>query len=72
MPQVIRSKEIEVNTVSGECKLFITLELNINLNTGNISFNTTSVEKVEEKEENNYMIPDFHSGKILFGNKAKE
>lgn len=72
MPQVIRSKEIEVNTISGECKLFITLELNINLNTGNISFNASTTDKIEKKEEDNYIIPDFQSGKIAFGNKAKE
>lgn len=63
-----------VETNKGECKIHITLELNINLNEGSVSVKALPKNIPEEiKEESvNWAIPDFDSGtKLNFGKKGE-
>lgn len=80
MAQLIKPTEVSVKTVNGEVLLNIKLDININLNQGNIAQQTAIPEtKVEgnleeKKKEDNKLweIPDFTSvPKIKFGTKEK-
>jgi hypothetical protein len=76
MVQKIRSvKDVEVITKEGECKLLITLELdlNINLNGTNTGSSEESPKKEQSaiKEETPFIVPDFQTSKIKFGNITK-
>ena len=74
MPSKIRTKDIEVSAVNGECKLLISLELNINLN-GNITGSIDSIkpEIKKETEDASFFVPDFsNSEKIKFGKSKGE
>lgn len=76
MPQLIKPGTVKILTQDGEVQVSIVLELNINLNTNNIDVVSQSiVEKKDntikkEKEQDDWMIPDFgDSPKINFGKK---
>ena len=63
-PNVIHTETI---TKDGECKVFINIQLDINVNNGAVSIKTApSIEKDEEKVD--WAIPDFsQSPKLKFG-----
>ncbi len=78
MPQLIQapkkvfSKEIittkEIVTKEGECKIHVTLDLNINLTSSGVEVNGKPV-KEEDKVE--WAVPEFSSGqKVKFGKKG--
>ncbi len=70
MANRISPQSVKVITQDGEVHVLITLELNINLNSGGIQ-TVTSSEKTEikkEKESDIWELPDFgNSPKINFG-----
>jgi len=70
------SQPIKVVTAQGEATVHITLELNINLNTGGLSISASQgkeheeikEEIKEEKEKTQWVIPEFSkTKKIEFG-----
>ena len=68
MAQLIKASDIKVVTKDGECKLSISIDLNINLNTSGVQN-----AKVEQKKEESAMweVPDFaQMPKLNFGKKA--
>lgn len=78
MGDLIRPTKVHVITKEGECQLNITIDLNINLNTGSVELQSSKATKVIEKEEEKkeedmvWAIPTFKSGdKVKFG-KNKE
>jgi hypothetical protein len=75
LAQLIKSSDIKVVTKEGECKLSITIDLNLNLNSSGIQVGANVVEKsgeVAKKEEKTaWEIPDFTTmPKLNFGKKA--
>jgi len=73
MAELIRPTKVQVITKEGECKLNITIDLNINLNRENLGFKSDEpvVEK-EKEEETIWAIPDFKSqDKVKFGKKKE-
>ena len=64
MAHLIKPQDTKVVTKEGECQVSISLELTIKLDGDNLSISSPK-EKVEEKEEMNWAIPDFSSGKKL-------
>lgn len=76
MGDLIRPTKVHVVTREGECQLNITIDLNINLNTGAVELQSSKatqspVEKKEE-EETVWAIPTFTSGdKVRFGKKKE-
>jgi hypothetical protein len=71
----------QIITKDGECKIQLTIDLNININQPNAPieavFSTQNVEKkeikkeVKEEDENNWIIPDFGNlKKIDFGQEG--
>lgn len=74
MPARLVPNSVKIITQDGEVQMFITLELNINLNTnGVISTIETETKKTLEKpvkENTEWAIPDFGSTKIDFGKKS--
>jgi hypothetical protein len=68
---------IKTKTQDGECKIFITLELNINLTGDKLSITGTPVSAEiapkSKDEEVQWAIPDFNSGiKVSFGKAEGE
>lgn len=79
MGDLIRPTKVHVITKEGECQLNITIELNINLNTGALDVQSTKttkmIEKEQEQEEDKtiWAIPTFESkDKVKFGKKKEE
>lgn len=76
MAQLIKSSDIKVITKDGECKLSISIDLNINLNTLGVAVNAQTVKVGDEKEEKKkddvaWQIPDFANvPKLNFGKKS--
>lgn len=63
-------KHVEVITQNGECKLKISLDININLNQlGVENSQKITINNEEESEQNNWAIPDFKMEKVKFGKK---
>lgn len=62
MPNVIKAQEVQVSTKEGECNLNITLDLNINLQTGEL--NLTASEKTNLKKFNNFIDDDDDDDKV--------
>lgn len=77
MGDLIRPTKVHVVTKDGECQLNITIDLNINLNTGTVelqSSKATTAPVVEKAEEDKtvWAIPTFVSGdKVKFGKKKE-
>jgi hypothetical protein len=71
MGSLITPTKINVITKEGECKLHIVIDLNINLNTTNVSINSRQAATPEVQEEKTtWEIPSFKSvEKVKFGNK---
>ncbi len=74
MPQLIKPNEVKVVTKDGECQISVVLEININLNSDNVTISTQSIkqEKQEKPKSNNFdwEVPNFEaSPKIQFGKK---
>lgn len=71
MPELKKSN-IEVITKNGECKLNISLDININLTSEGLSVTAqaTKVIEEEEKEASIWAIPDFKMEKVNFGKKG--
>ena len=79
MAQLIKANDVKVITKDGECKLSISIDLNVNLNTSGITVgvqnakvdqNVNQINK-EEKESTMWEIPDFTPmPKVNFGKKA--
>lgn len=69
---VQRYEPVKVTTITkdGECKVLITLELNINVNNGTVSTQLISEQtKTEDKVE--YPVPKFTSDvKVKFGKET--
>lgn len=79
MGDLIRPTKVHVITKEGECQLHITIDLNINLNTGVVDGQVSKATKVdqptEEKEEEKtvWAIPTFKSeDKVKFGKRKEE
>ena len=78
MPQLIRpgseKTTIITNTKQGECKVKITLDLNINLNSDGIVASVSDRRAQEEEDENvTWQIGDFSpKKKVKFGKEVKE
>ena len=72
MPHLIKETKVEVK--NGELIVSINLDLNINLNSGNITIETPKKEELKEEEEENtkWLIPDFKGiGKVNFGKSVE-
>lgn len=70
MAQLIKPNQVKLITEKGECNLHITLDLNINLNTGKLEINAKENYVKEEKEDVSWEIPEFKpTKKIQFGKK---
>ncbi len=78
MGDLIRPTKVHVITKEGECKLDITIDLNINLTTGGIDFQSakaSKIEKLEEKDDEKtvWAIPTFKSeDKVKFGKRKEQ
>lgn len=78
MGELIKPTQVHVITREGEVKLNITIDLNINLNTGNIDVRQSNalekkVEKEDESEKTLWAIPNFtKQEKVKFGKKKEE
>lgn len=61
MGNLIRPVQTKVVTKDGELVIHMTLDLNINLTTGNLSVTASpsAPKAVEEKEDTQWEIPDF-------------
>lgn len=79
MAQLIKANDVKVVTKDGECKLSISIDLNVNLNTTGISVGVQNIaagqveqqNKKQEKESTMWEIPDFAPmPKLNFGKKA--
>ena len=74
MAQLIKASDVKVVTKDGECKLSISIDLNINLNTLGVTVGTQSnrIESQDVKKETTaWEIPDFtQQPKVNFGKKA--
>lgn len=66
----VKKKNIEVITQNGECKLNISLEITINLNSDDLQLKSKGKEEIQE-EKDIWAIPEFNkSEKIKFGKKG--
>jgi len=76
MGDLIRPTKVHVITKEGECKLNITIDLNINLNTGTVDFQSAKATKIEQPEEDEktlWAIPTFKSeDKVKFGKRKEQ
>jgi len=79
MGDLIRPTKVHVISKEGEVQLNITIDLNINLNTGNVDFKVnkpveSKVEKEKEEDEKTiWAIPNFGSkDKVKFGKKKEQ
>lgn len=77
MGDLIRPSRIHVISKEGEVQLNITIDLNINLNTGNIDSKISKPVESEVEKENDektiWAIPNFKStDKVKFGKKKEE
>lgn len=75
MGDLIRPTKVHVITKEGECQLNITIDLNINLNTGTVELQSGKTNKIVEEEEEKtiWAIPTFESkDKVKFGKKKEE
>lgn len=78
MAQLIKASDVKVVTKDGECKLSISIDLNINLNTLGVTVNAQSAKSSEVNQEDKkkdddvaWQIPDFSAmPKLNFGKKA--
>lgn len=79
MAQLIKASDVKVITKDGECRLSISIDLNVNLNASGIAVGVqnTKVEQVTQQEKENtkestlWEIPDFTPmPKLNFGKKA--
>jgi hypothetical protein len=79
MVQIIQPYKTKVLTKDGEIQVFISLELNVNLNSDGLQIKSKIAEakqiedKVEDREME-WLIPDFtdEAPKIKFGKKVEE
>jgi hypothetical protein len=73
MAQLIKPQEVKVITKDGQLEVFISLELNINLNQNGLDVTAQAKEvktinRPKEEENTAWAIPDFTSSpKINFG-----
>jgi hypothetical protein len=77
MGDLIRPTKVHVITKEGECKLNITIDLNINLNTGTVDFQSAKATKIEQQPEEDektvWAIPTFKSeDKVKFGKRKEQ
>lgn len=77
MGNLIRPTKVHVITKEGECQLSITIDLNINLNTGIVDLKqreaTEVVQEKESEEKPLWAIPTFSSeNKVKFGKRKEE
>lgn len=77
MPELIKPTKVSVVTKEGECKLNITIDLNINLNAGTVDFQSAKVAKIEQQPEEDektvWAIPTFKSeDKVKFGKRKED
>ncbi len=79
MGDLIRPTKVHVITRDGECQLNITIDLNINLNTGAVDFQSAKANKIELPEEKKdeektvWAIPTFKSeDKVKFGKRKEQ
>ena len=75
MGNLIRPGQTRVITKDGELVIHMTLDLNINLTTGNLSVTASpsAPKAAEEKEDTHWEIPDFAvpDTKLNFGKTVK-
>jgi hypothetical protein len=71
MAERIKTNKVNIQstTKDGECKINICLDLNININSGEVVVNAQNItplkKQEEKKKEDVYMIPDFGSSQII-------
>lgn len=69
--QVIKTKEIHTHTKQGECKVTISLDLNINLTSDGVTIGQTKTTVLEE-DSVDWAIGDFTpKKKVKFGKKVE-
>ena len=69
--QIIKTKEIHTKTKQGECKVAISLELNINLNSSGITIEGAKAAIEDDKVD--WTIGDFSpKKKVKFGKSVQE
>ncbi len=75
MGNLIRPVQTKIVTKDGELLVHLTLDLNINLTTGNLSVTAapSAPQEAEEKEDTKWEIPDFTvpDTKLNFGKTVK-
>ncbi len=75
MGNLIRPVQTQVVTKEGELLVHLTLDLNINLTTGNLTVTGSTAAPVEDakKEDTQWEIPDFSSPntKLNFGQRVE-
>lgn len=78
MADLIRPTKVHVVTKDGECNLNITIDLNINLTTGAVDFQSAKASKLDQFEANDeektvWAIPTFKSeDKVKFGKRKEQ
>lgn len=72
MAQIKRKPQIttKVVTKDGECDVNISLDININLNTDDLVVKVTADKNQEEDEHSSFVVPEFKTEKIKFGQKV--
>lgn len=76
MGELIKPTQVHLVTREGEVKLNIVIDLNINLNTGNVEVKQSNAleKKIEEEDEKTlWAIPNFtKQDKVKFGKKKEQ
>ena len=76
MVELIKPTQVHLVTREGEVKLNIVIDLNINLNTGNVEVKQSNAleKKIEEEDEKTlWAIPNFtKQDKVKFGKKKEQ
>lgn len=71
MAQLIKTQDVKVISKEGECKIQISLDINLNLNSEAPTISVQNIEtKKIQKEEEVWTIPEFTpSPRVNFGKK---
>lgn len=75
MVQLVKKNEVKVVTKDGECEIHLILDVNLNVGDINVKAEDIKVRAtggvhVEEDEETEFLVPDFTSEKIQFGQRV--
>jgi len=74
MVQLLQPQQVKIVTKDGECKISLTIDLNINLNQieGLVKQGIKKEYEPDDEDKVNFVIPDFGSGaKVDFGKQEE-